>query len=179
MNSKRGTIKGLSIALVVLGAIGVLSCLYIIFGVNVNASSAATYNTAIDRVMSIDPTYTYADAEMIVSSVIAFFNFAGVWGLIVSTLTLIAGIFGVKSSKDVASTKNLGRVAFGVFVATAIVNGISLSILCCVLAIIAAVKCNAENKLVAAAEIKSNMKPTQPACGSKPIVELIENGQHT
>ena len=160
MNSDSKTVRGLSIAIVVLAALGILGviagfALIAIFGVAVNDPTVIaeiqneTNGTAYSSGNYFDDDYIYLGG-MDSGSILAMLNatvgisaFLLVLGLLCVVVQLIAGVIGIKSCADPTKFSKL----FGWTIAGIVVSVLTCSVITLVLFIIVAVYVNKMKKL--------------------------------
>lgn len=145
------TIKGLSIATIVLSSIAILGCLIGFFALGVGGFAANTYGldaihysqNHVDHSMAAhmgDGYYgSYAFSEDDLMGLLEFALVLGTigiaWGLLCAIVSLVAGIIGLRGANV---PERLGRV-FGWGIAGAVAAFLSGRIITCVLLVIAAV----------------------------------------
>ena len=152
MNSDSKTVRGLSIAIVVLAALGILGviagfALIAIFGVAVNDPTVIAEiqnelnSTAYSSGNYFDDDYIYLGG-MDSSSILTMLNatvgisaFLLVLGLLCVVVQLIAGVIGIKSCADPTKFSKL----FGWTIAGIVVSALTCSVITLVLFIIVAV----------------------------------------
>ncbi len=160
MNSDSKTVRGLSIAIVVLAALGILGiiagfALIAIFGVAVNDPTVIAEiqnelnGTAYSSGNYFDDDYIYLGG-MDSGSILAMLNatvgisaFLLVLGLLCVVVQLIAGVIGIKSCADPTKFSKL----FGWTIAGIVVSVLTCSVITLVLFIIVAVYVNKMKKL--------------------------------
>ena len=160
MNSDSKTVRGLSIAIVVLAALGILSvivgfAIIAIFGVAVNDPTVIAEiqnelnGTAYSSGNYFDDDYIYlggmdsGDILAILNATVGISAFLLVMGLLCVVVQLIAGVIGIKSCADPTKFSKL----FGWTIAGIVVSVLTCSVITLVLFIIVAVYVNKMKKL--------------------------------
>lgn len=155
------TIKGLSIAVIVISAIGIFSCIAGLFALGMGAFAWDQYGMD-----SIIYSHNQHDGSMaghlndgyygfyydeddlfgLVNFALALGGVLAVWELVSSVVTLVAGILGLKRGDE---HPRMGSV-FGWSVAGAIVAGLAGRFITCVLLIVVAIFANKDKNMTAA-----------------------------
>ena len=160
MNSDSKTVRGLSIAIVVLAALGILSvivgfAIIAIFGVAVNDPTVIAEiqnelnGTAYSSGNYFDDDYIYlggmdsGDILAMLNATVGISAFLLVMGLLCVVVQLIAGVIGIKSCADPSKFSKL----FGWTIAGIVVSVLTCSVITLVLFIIVAVYVNKMKKL--------------------------------
>ena len=160
MNSDSKTVRGLSIAIVVLAALGILSvivgfAIIAIFGVAVNDPTVIAEiqnelnSTAYSSGNYFDDDYIYlggmdsGDILAMLNATVGISAFLLVMGLLCVVVQLIAGVIGIKSCADPSKFSKL----FGWTIAGIVVSVLTCSVITLVLFIIVAVYVNKMKKL--------------------------------
>lgn len=160
MNSDSKTVRGLSIAIVVLAALGILGviagfALIAIFGVAVNDPTVIAEiqnelnSTAYSSGNYFDDDYIYlggmdsGDILTMLNATVGISAFLLVMGLLCVVVQLIAGVIGIKSCADPTKFSKL----FGWTIAGIVVSALTCSVITLVLFIIVAVYVNKMKKL--------------------------------
>ena len=160
MNSDSKTVRGLSIAIVVLAALGILSvivgfAIIAIFGVAVNDPTVIAEiqnelnGTAYSSGNYFDDDYIYlggmdsGDILAMLNATVGISAFLLVMGLLCVVVQLIAGVIGIKSCADPTKFSKL----FGWTIAGIVVSVLTCSVITLVLFIIVAVYVNKMKKL--------------------------------
>lgn len=160
MNSDSKTVRGLSIAIVVLAALGILGviagfALIAIFGVAVNDPTVIAEiqnelnSTAYSSGNYFDDDYIYlggmdsGDILTMLNATVGISAFLLVLGLLCVVVQLIAGVIGIKSCADPTKFSKL----FGWTIAGIVVSVLTCSVITLVLFIIVAVYVNKMKKL--------------------------------
>ena len=160
MNSDSKTVRGLSIAIVVLAALGILSvivgfAIIAIFGVAVNDPTVIAEiqnelnGTAYSSGNYFDDDYIYlggmdsGDILAMLNATVGISAFLLVMGLLCVVVQLIVGVIGIKSCADPSKFSKL----FGWTIAGIVVSVLTCSVITLVLFIIVAVYVNKMKKL--------------------------------
>lgn len=160
MNSDSKTVRGLSIAIVVLAALGILSvivgfAIIAIFGVAVNDPTVIAEiqnelnGTAYSSGNYFDDDYIYlggmdsGDILAMLNATVGISAFLLVMSLLCVVVQLIAGVIGIKSCADPSKFSKL----FGWTIAGIVVSVLTCSVITLVLFIIVAVYVNKMKKL--------------------------------
>lgn len=155
------TIQGLSIAAIVISALGILMLLigFVVLGVLMNIYDSYAYDITnnygyYDEYLYDDyyyydydyPGYYDAGADYAIAMARYFYGALAIWGIACSIFTLVAGIIGVRNAKR---PKKLGLV-FGWSIAGAIIGFLGTGIVVAIFFVIIAVFANKDKQLYAA-----------------------------
>lgn len=156
-NSRAKTIRGLSIAVVILSALSILGSLIglMFLGVGGIAMSDPELQSTFDAAIYADPESAAAmeqsglnsgDVMGIVGMIFGLGSAFVIWAIICSIVSLIAGILGIRNCDN---TDKLGST-FGWAIAGAIVSFLYGNIITCVLLVISAVCISRDRKAATA-----------------------------
>ena len=163
MNSRCKTIKGLSIALVVLGVINLMVSIAVLIKLNVNAATPNFYDNFIDYVVSNTSSWTYADAWDWWYSMLSKVEFFCVYGLIAGSLNILTGVVNLKAAGYLNGIEKNGHAAFGLSLATAIINGLNFKFISMTLCIVCVLKLNQEIKSLKTTNLSKYAKASNDA----------------
>lgn len=147
MKSKKGAIKGLSIAILVLGILCCLGAIGIIVIMASLSSAPNLTDTLAQSLITTDPSMSYTDAQDVSSIVLTLYKFAGVWSLISGAVAIVCAVFGMRVAEGSAECRQHGKVAFVLAVICAVIAFMSFRIVSVVLCVVLAVFINRERKL--------------------------------